>query len=154
MVSDSLWPHETHSPSGFSVHWDSPGRNTGVGCHALLQGIFPTQGLNLCILCLLPWQVGSLSLVSYRKNFSIQQRLLKHQEDVSEAIPELDNLEAGTKEEAIKEFMGLSKDSETFITRDRTRFTLNRQFSLFPFPNRHSVIKEHSAAPCSWIRNI
>ena len=25
---------------------DSPGRNTGVGCHALLQGIFPTQGLN------------------------------------------------------------------------------------------------------------
>ena len=26
--------------------WDSPGKNTGVGCHALLQGIFPTQGLN------------------------------------------------------------------------------------------------------------
>ena len=31
---------------GSSVHWDSPGRNTGVGCHAFLQGIFPTQGLN------------------------------------------------------------------------------------------------------------
>ena len=29
---------------------DSPGKNTGVGCHALLQGIFPTQGLNLCLL--------------------------------------------------------------------------------------------------------
>ena len=27
--------------------WDSPGKNTGVGCHALLQGIFPTQGSNL-----------------------------------------------------------------------------------------------------------
>ena len=27
--------------------WDSPGKNTGVGCHALLQGIFLTQGLNL-----------------------------------------------------------------------------------------------------------
>ena len=26
--------------------WDSPGKNTRVGCHALLQGIFPTQGLN------------------------------------------------------------------------------------------------------------
>jgi len=26
---------------------DSPGKNTGVGCHALLQGIFPTQGVNL-----------------------------------------------------------------------------------------------------------
>ena len=35
-----------YSPPGFSVHGDSPGKNTGVGCHALLQGIFPTQGLN------------------------------------------------------------------------------------------------------------
>ena len=32
--------------------WDSPGKNTEVGCHALLQGIFPTQGLNLYLLCL------------------------------------------------------------------------------------------------------
>ena len=31
---------------GSSVHGDSPGKNTGVGCHSLLQGIFPTQGLN------------------------------------------------------------------------------------------------------------
>ena len=34
------------SPWGPSVHGDSPGKNTGVGCHALLQVIFPTQGLN------------------------------------------------------------------------------------------------------------
>ena len=34
------------SPRGSSVLGDSPGKNTGVGCHALLQGIFPTQGLN------------------------------------------------------------------------------------------------------------
>ena len=27
--------------------WDSPGKNTGVSCHSLLQGIFPTQGSNL-----------------------------------------------------------------------------------------------------------
>ena len=44
------------SPPGFSVHRDSPGKNTGVGCHVLLQGIFPTQGLNLC----LHWQASSL----------------------------------------------------------------------------------------------
>ena len=31
---------------GFSVHRDSPGKNTRVGCHVFLQGIFPTQGLN------------------------------------------------------------------------------------------------------------
>ena len=32
---------------GSSVHGDSPGRNTGVGSHALLQGIFPTQGCRM-----------------------------------------------------------------------------------------------------------
>ena len=34
------------SSPGSSVHRDSPGKNTGVGCHALLQGIFPTRRLN------------------------------------------------------------------------------------------------------------
>ena len=34
------------SPLGSFVHGDSPGKNTRVVCHALLQGIFPTQGLN------------------------------------------------------------------------------------------------------------
>ena len=42
--------------------WDFPGKNTGVGCHALLQGIFLTQGLNPHLLCILNWQVGSLPL--------------------------------------------------------------------------------------------
>ena len=40
----------------------SSSKNTGVGCHALLQGIFLIQGLNLCLLCLLDWQAGSLLL--------------------------------------------------------------------------------------------
>ena len=35
-----------YSPPGSSVHEDSPGKNTGVGCHAPLQGIFPTQRSN------------------------------------------------------------------------------------------------------------
>ena len=34
------------SSPGSSIHGDSPGKNTGVGCHALLQGILPIQGLN------------------------------------------------------------------------------------------------------------
>ena len=38
-----------YSPLGSSIHGDFPGKNTGVGCHALLQGIFLTQGLNLCL---------------------------------------------------------------------------------------------------------
>ena len=38
------------------------GKNTGAGCHFLLQGIFLTQGSNLCLLRLLHWQVDSLPL--------------------------------------------------------------------------------------------
>ena len=38
-------PMDYNQPGSF-VHGDSPGKNTGMGCHALLQGIFPTQGLN------------------------------------------------------------------------------------------------------------
>ena len=40
VVSDSLWPHELYSP------WNSPGQNTQVDSFSLLEGIFPTQGLN------------------------------------------------------------------------------------------------------------
>ena len=38
------------SPQGSPVHWDFSGKNTGVGCNTLLQGILPTQGLNLDLL--------------------------------------------------------------------------------------------------------
>ena len=44
-MPDSLQLHRLQLP-GSSVHGDSPGKNTGMGCHALLQGIFLTQGLN------------------------------------------------------------------------------------------------------------
>ena len=42
--------------------WDSPGKDTGMGCHFLLLGTFLTQGLNLHFLCLLYWQADSLPL--------------------------------------------------------------------------------------------
>ena len=41
VVSNSLWPHRRYSP------WNSPGQNTGVGRHSLLQRIFPVQGSGL-----------------------------------------------------------------------------------------------------------
>ena len=55
-----------------SVYGDSPDKNAGVGCHALFQGIFPTQGSSqprdqTCISCLLHWQAGSLPLVPLGK---------------------------------------------------------------------------------------
>ena len=44
-MSDSVQPHRWQ-PTRPLCPWDSPGKNTGVGCHFLLQGIFPTQGSN------------------------------------------------------------------------------------------------------------
>ena len=55
------------SPPGSSAHGDSPGKNTGVGCRAPLQGIFPSQGSNPHLLCLLCWWVGSLPLAPHGK---------------------------------------------------------------------------------------
>ena len=49
VVSDSLLSHGLW-PTMLLCPWNSPGKNTGVGCHFLLQGIFPTQGLNLIFL--------------------------------------------------------------------------------------------------------
>ena len=40
--------------------WNFSGKNTGMGCHFLLQRIFPSQKSNLQLLHLLHWQVGSL----------------------------------------------------------------------------------------------
>ena len=49
-----------YSSPGSSVHGTPQERL--LGCHALLQGIFPTQRLKLCLLHLLHWQAGSLLL--------------------------------------------------------------------------------------------
>ena len=49
------------SPAGSSVHGDSPGKNTGVGCHSLLQGIFLTQELN--------WGLLNCSQILYQMSY-------------------------------------------------------------------------------------
>ena len=55
---------------------DSPCKNTGAGCHALLQGIFMTEGSNPHLLSLLLWQTGSLLLVPPRKPSILHKPLL------------------------------------------------------------------------------
>ena len=47
-------------PTRLLCPWDFPGKNTGVGCHSHLQGIFQTQGSNPRLLLLLHWQADSL----------------------------------------------------------------------------------------------
>ena len=47
-------------PSRRLCPWNYPGKNTGMGCHFFLRGIFPTQRLKRCLPCLLHWQTDSL----------------------------------------------------------------------------------------------
>ena len=63
VVSDCLRPHGLYSPR------NSPGQNTGVGSLSLLQGIFPTQGSNRCLLQLLHWQAGPFTTVPPEEPF-------------------------------------------------------------------------------------
>ena len=57
-MSDSLQPHGLGS-TRLCYPWNFLDKNTGMGCHFLLQGIFLTQESNLCLLGLLHWQVDS-----------------------------------------------------------------------------------------------
>ena len=54
----TLWPFELY-PSKFLCPWDLPGKNTGVDCHFLLQGVFPSQRWSMGLLC---WQADSLQV--------------------------------------------------------------------------------------------
>ena len=60
-MSNSLQPHGLQ-PASLLYLWDSPNKNIGVACHALLQGIFLTQGSNLPLLHLPSCWAGSLPL--------------------------------------------------------------------------------------------
>ena len=63
----TLCKHMVWSLPDSSVHGGSPGKNTGVGCHTIIQEIFLIQGSNPGCLCLLHWQEGSLPLAPPEK---------------------------------------------------------------------------------------
>ena len=73
-MSDSLQPHELSQPARFLSPLDSPGKNTGMGSHSILQGIFPIQGLNLglphCRQILYPYKARvSKDLTTIQKDY-------------------------------------------------------------------------------------
>ena len=78
VVPDSLLPHGLQ-PTRLLCPWDFPGKNTGVGCHVLLQGILLIQRANPHLLCLLHWQVGSLPLAPPGKPWMVSDNVLKKQ---------------------------------------------------------------------------
>ena len=81
VMYDSLGPYGLW-PARLLCPWDFPGKNTGVGCHALLQGIFLTQGSNPHLLCLLHWQTGSLPLAPLGKPLMLPKSLQKYRNPV------------------------------------------------------------------------
>ena len=82
-VMSTCLQHYGLLPCRIFCPWDSPGKNTGVGCHALLQRIFLTQGLNPCLLCLLHLQMNSLPTEPPGKSINGHLILnLKHNERV------------------------------------------------------------------------
>ena len=85
-MPDSLWPNGLQ-PTRFFCLWDFPGKDTGVVFHFLLQGIFPTQGLNLGLLCCrqilhrLSYQGLILACYSFNlKNFLIESLKYVHRQ--------------------------------------------------------------------------
>ena len=64
-VVPNSWQSQGPQPARLLCSWVFPGKNTGVGCHFLFQGIFPTQRSNLCLPHLCHWQ-DSLPLGSPR----------------------------------------------------------------------------------------
>ena len=66
VMSDSLQPHGPQ-PTSLLCPWDSAGKNTGVNCHFLLQGIILTRGSNPHLLSLLHCKVDSLPLSHWDK---------------------------------------------------------------------------------------
>ena len=75
VMSSSLRPHGLQ-PARPLRPWDFLGKNTGEGCHFLLQGIFPTQGSNLHLLRPLHWQAGSLPLSHWEAHVDCTLRIL------------------------------------------------------------------------------
>ena len=76
LVAQSCWTFSDPmdcSPPGSSVHGDSPDKNTGVGCRAPLQEIFPTQGLIQgllhCRQILYQLSYTSIIMVAFKKLF-------------------------------------------------------------------------------------
>ena len=73
-MSDSLQPRRLQSTRLLCL-WNFLGKDTIVDCHFLLQGIFPTQGANVC---LLHWQVDSLLLSHHQSHIYTLVQLLSH----------------------------------------------------------------------------
>ena len=115
------------SPPLWICPWDSPAKDTGVGCHVLLQGIFPTEGLNPCLLCLLHWQAGSLPLAPLGK------------------LPV--DLDPSFSSYSLSLLLG----KEEFSTKKSSRFLWFGEFSILPFFHDYWGLDLGKKVPCGLV---
>ena len=118
VLQSCLFASLDHIPPESSVPRDSPGKNIGVGCHALLQGFFPAQGSNPRLLCLLHWPVASLPPVPPGKPTHMGSQVLSleiwHQQSW-----------AGTWEAVQKSSTSLDSSSEQTVQLDPCALQVN-----------------------------
>ena len=76
VVSDSVWPHR-RQPTRLPCPWDSPGKNTGVGCHFLLQCMKVKSGSEVAQSCLTLSDPMDCSLPGSSTHWIFQARVLE-----------------------------------------------------------------------------
>ena len=86
-VLSRVWLFSIPGTTRLLSPWNFPGKNTGMGCHFLLQGIFQTQTSNLCLLCLLRWWVYSLPLHHLRSTLiALSFRILNNSAGIPSSL--------------------------------------------------------------------
>ena len=87
VVSNSL---QLHGPTRILCPWDFSGKNTGIGCRFLLQGISPNQGPKPHLLHFLHWQADSLQLSHLGSISHFIQSQIHYQNLLTFCYPSLD----------------------------------------------------------------
>ena len=122
-------PRKSSLP-GSPVHGDSPGNNSGVGCHALLLGIFPTQGLN-----------PGLQLFILGQEESLEKEMATHSSICAWEI-------LWTEEPGGLQFMGSQRVGHAWATKNK-----NRRWTKHRFSTSHLTLMSKAVYYCMkfWI---
>ena len=124
-------------PARLLCPWNFTGKNTGVGCSFLLQGIFPTQGLNPILLCLLHWQADSLALICFTQKKTCPKTyviaitlglLLAYSWKTSIIL--VKSLQCIEQPATIKNDLAQDKSNAMELHNDQVRFILRIKFTL------------------------
>ena len=134
-----LWPTRLLCP------WDSPSKNTGVGCHTFLQGIFPTQGSNPGLLAL---QADSLPLSQREAQLLVAQLCLTVCKSMDCSLPGSSSVH-GNLQARILEWVAISFSGRSSQPRDHTPVFLFCRRILYCWNHQGSPLTTTAwASPC------